>query len=99
MSVTDEEKVLADEARSIMRNRFLTDEFINSCIETLISKYMLLSPSDLEKWEEDPEGWAGTVESENWEFELRVKKFMFCRKNHITVIVIGPFFPIYLAVR
>ncbi|KAI7866309.1 armadillo-type protein [Mucor mucedo] len=32
---------------------------------------MLLTPADFSKWEEDPEGWAISLDSENWEFELR----------------------------
>ncbi|KAI8331595.1 armadillo-type protein [Chlamydoabsidia padenii] len=50
---------------------FVTDAFVNSCAEILITKYMLLTPTDLEQWEEDPETWANSVDAENWEFELR----------------------------
>ncbi|KAI8980480.1 armadillo-type protein [Pilobolus umbonatus] len=55
----------------MIHEQFLTPEFIHMCAETLVSQYMLLTPSDYKKWEEDPEGWANALDSENWEFELR----------------------------
>lgn len=60
------------EARNIVHSRFITTDFVHAYAETLVSKYMLLTPADMEKWEEDPEGWANAVDSESWEFELRV---------------------------
>ncbi|KAI9261423.1 armadillo-type protein [Phascolomyces articulosus] len=71
LSVTDEEKALCLEANRIINNQFLTTEFVNACAEALITKYMLLTPVDMEKWEDDPEGFANAIDSENWEFELR----------------------------
>lgn len=71
LSVTDEEKELALEAGRLIHEQFLTPDFVNVCAETLVSQYMLLTPSDFGKWEEDPEGWAISLDSENWEFELR----------------------------
>lgn len=71
LSVTDEEKELALEAGRLIHEQFLTPDFVNSCAETLVSQYMLMTPSDFRKWEEDPEGWANALDSENWEFELR----------------------------
>ncbi|KAI8076394.1 armadillo-type protein [Gilbertella persicaria] len=71
LSVTEEEKQLAVEASRLVHEQFLTLQFVNVCAETLVSQYMLLTPSDFRKWEEDPEGWAIALGSENWEFELR----------------------------
>ncbi|KAI8373128.1 armadillo-type protein [Radiomyces spectabilis] len=48
-----------------------TTDFVNACAEVLISNYMLLTPDDFEKWEDDPEAWVHSVDAENWEFELR----------------------------
>jgi hypothetical protein len=72
LAITDEEAALETEARHIIQQGFVTDAFVNDCAETLITKYMLLTPGDREQWEEDPEGWANSVDAENWEFELRV---------------------------
>jgi hypothetical protein len=71
LSVTEEEKELALEAGRLIHEQFLTPDFVNLCAETLVSQYMLLTPSDFSKWEEDPEGWANSLDAENWEFELR----------------------------
>ncbi|KAG0167898.1 hypothetical protein DFQ30_005539 [Apophysomyces sp. BC1015] len=71
LSTTKEENALANQARRMLHDQFLTPDFVNSCAETLITKYMLLTTEDFEKWEDDPEGWANAVDTENWEFELR----------------------------
>ncbi|KAI8059671.1 armadillo-type protein [Thamnidium elegans] len=71
LSVTEEEKELALEAGRLIHEQLLTPDFVNICAETLVSQYMLLTPQDFSKWEEDPEGWAISLGSENWEFELR----------------------------
>ncbi|CAO0796255.1 unnamed protein product [Mucor circinelloides] len=71
LSVTNEEKELAIEAGRLINEQFLTPEFVNVCAETLVSQYMLMSPSDFTRWEEDPEGWLNNLDTENWEFELR----------------------------
>lgn len=69
--MTDEEKALTLEAAKIINEQFVTPEFVTLCAETLIGRYMLLTPDDFAKWEEDPEGWANAADSENWEFEIR----------------------------
>ncbi|CAO3662719.1 hypothetical protein CU097_009870 [Rhizopus azygosporus] len=71
LSVTDEEKALTLEAAKIINEQFVTPEFVTLCAETLIGRYMLLTPDDFAKWEEDPEGWVNAADSENWEFEIR----------------------------
>lgn len=73
--MTDEEKALEGEARGILQTRLITSEFVARCAEVLVSQYMLLTPSDMENWEDDPEGFVNTMDSENWEFELRVSGF------------------------
>ncbi|KAI9481257.1 MAG: armadillo-type protein [Benjaminiella poitrasii] len=59
------------ESHRLIHEQFLTPQFVSMCAETLVSQYMLLTPRDFQKWEEDPEGWANDLDSENWEFELR----------------------------
>ena len=71
LSVTDEEKEWASEAGRLIHEQFLTPDFVHQCAETLVSQYMLMTPDDVSKWEEDPEAWANALDSENWEFELR----------------------------
>ncbi|KAG1293137.1 hypothetical protein G6F66_006356 [Rhizopus arrhizus] len=71
LSVTEEEKESALEAGRLINEQIMTPDFVNVCAETLISRYMLMTPDDFEKWQEDPEGWANATDSENWEFELK----------------------------
>ncbi|CEP19483.1 hypothetical protein [Parasitella parasitica] len=71
LSATDEEKELATEAGRLINEGFLTPDFVNICAETLVSQYMLMSHSDFNRWEEDPEGWFNNLDIENWEFELK----------------------------
>ncbi|KAI9306866.1 armadillo-type protein [Cunninghamella echinulata] len=63
--------IIIENTRQIICENFITGDFVHSCAEVMVSKYMLLTPSDLEQWETDPEGWANSVDAENWEFELR----------------------------
>lgn len=53
--------------------------------ELLITKLMPLRPSDLERWEDDPEEWMTEEEAERWEFDLRVsgvtESLLACRAN------------------
>lgn len=70
-SLTEEEKQLQVDAARLIQNRFLTQDFILKCAEVLITQYMQLTTDDLLQWDDDPEGWANTVDTENWEFELR----------------------------
>lgn len=72
--MTPEEKELTIQARQIIYDNFITANFVHSCAEVMVTKYMLLTPSDLEQWENDPESWANSVDAENWEFELRVSE-------------------------
>ncbi|CAO3644783.1 unnamed protein product [Cunninghamella blakesleeana] len=71
LAVTREEKELTIQARQIIYDNFITGDFVHSCAEVMVTKYMLLTPSDLEQWENDPESWSNSVDAENWEFELR----------------------------
>ncbi|KAJ3261121.1 Importin-11 [Boothiomyces macroporosus] len=49
----------------------LTQEFILACAKTLLSRYICLSKSDLELWEDDPESFNQEEESDHWEFNIR----------------------------
>lgn len=43
-------------------------------MELIVTKFLPLKPSDLEKWEADPEEWViGEMKDyESWEFDMRV---------------------------
>ncbi|CAG8528258.1 11592_t:CDS:10 [Ambispora leptoticha] len=65
----DKSKIAA--AIKTVDNEFLTPEFITSCAEILISRFLILTKEDLNMWEEDPEGWVNSSEADHWEYQLR----------------------------
>jgi hypothetical protein len=55
----------------------LTQEFVDGAVKLLVTRFIPLTPTDLEKWVVDPEEWINREENENdhWEYELRVHFF------------------------
>jgi uncharacterized HAD superfamily protein len=53
----------------------LKKEFIDDAVKVLVTRFIPLTQSDLEKWMADPEEWVNREEHENefWEYELRVR--------------------------
>ncbi|KDQ64644.1 hypothetical protein JAAARDRAFT_187954 [Jaapia argillacea MUCL 33604] len=51
----------------------LNREFVESAVGLLVTKFMLLNPSDLDSWMADPEEWVIVEDRENdqWEYEIR----------------------------
>ena len=52
----------------------LTNDFVERAVELLVTRFIPLHPSDLERWMEDPEEWVSeeSKESDHWEYEIRV---------------------------
>ncbi|KAH7105640.1 ran binding protein 11 [Auriculariales sp. MPI-PUGE-AT-0066] len=60
--------------KGVSPDAVLNAAFVTQAVEILITRFLPLSPSDLQKWEGDPEEWInseGEVESATWEFDLR----------------------------
>ena len=53
----------------------LSKEFVEKAVHILISRFMLLSQSDLGNWVADPEEWINveSAEKDHYEYELRVR--------------------------
>ncbi|KAJ8523493.1 hypothetical protein ONZ45_g125 [Pleurotus djamor] len=51
----------------------LTNDFVERAVELLVTRFIPLHPSDLERWMEDPEEWVSeeSKESDHWEYEIR----------------------------
>ncbi|KAJ3319161.1 Importin-11 [Blyttiomyces sp. JEL0837] len=62
----------SEEAHKVIHSQLLTQEFISSCTQVLISKYLPLGQEDLEKWESEPETFVSEEEADQWEFSLRM---------------------------
>ena len=59
----------------------LPREFVEGAVRLLVTRFIPLTPKDLEKWEMDVEEWMNQEETEedHWEYELRVcVPFLIC---------------------
>jgi hypothetical protein len=52
----------------------LSREFVEDAVRLIVTRFIPLSPSDIEDWVADPEEWMNMEDpdSEQWEFLLRV---------------------------
>lgn len=55
------------------KNEFFTVERLKYISEKIITYYFLLTPKDLELWNDDPEQYASDEVGESWKYELRVR--------------------------
>lgn len=64
--------VLLDEELNICT--VLSRDFVEGAVRLLVTKFIPLTPKDLERWEMDVEEWMNQEENEDeqWEYELRV---------------------------
>ncbi|KAG6821587.1 hypothetical protein H0H93_000096 [Arthromyces matolae] len=51
----------------------LSEDFVRTAVELLVTRFMPLNPKDLEVWVADPEEWVNVEDKENehWEYEIR----------------------------
>lgn len=52
----------------------LSQDFVETAVTFLVTRFMPLNPNDLEGWMANPEEWVNTEDKddEQWQFELRV---------------------------
>jgi hypothetical protein len=55
-------------------NPALSQNFVETAVTFLVTRFMPLNPNDLEGWMANPEEWVNTEDKddEQWQFELRV---------------------------
>jgi hypothetical protein len=60
-------------AIDLMKSQVLTDIFVVSMMETVVTQFFVLRPSDLRDWQEEPDEWEKREEevADAWEFSLR----------------------------
>lgn len=65
-----EEKALS---RELLKKNLLTEDFAQVVMQTLMTRFFVLTPRDLQDWEEQPEEWQRREEGEDdvWEFSIR----------------------------
>ncbi len=84
-----EEKKIAQER---VKNDLLTGIFAQEIMESLVTRFLVLTPRDLKQWEEDPEEWERTQESsgEDWDISIRTcseKLFLDLINNYKELLV------------
>lgn len=57
--------------KSDAKNEFFTVERLSYISEKIITYYFLLTPKDLEQWDDDPEQYACDECGESWKYDLR----------------------------
>lgn len=59
----------------------LSQDFIENAVRILVTRFIPLHPSDLERWIEDPEEWVSEESKDNdqWEYEIRVSVVYYSR--------------------
>ncbi|KAJ2499126.1 hypothetical protein GGH96_003786 [Coemansia sp. RSA 1972] len=70
----DDNNQLDDEVkrcRQVIDGEILTPDVIAKMAELLMFHYIPLKPKDLERWQDDPEGWMADEESDFWNFDVR----------------------------
>ncbi|EXX76769.1 Kap120p [Rhizophagus irregularis DAOM 197198w] len=69
--IKESEDLRISDAMKILEEQILTQSFVESFAELLISSYLILRKEDLVMWEEDPEGWVNFDEIDHWEYQIR----------------------------
>ncbi|KAJ2083897.1 hypothetical protein H4R24_000427 [Coemansia sp. RSA 988] len=57
--------------RRLIDNVILTPALIAQMAELLMLHYIPLKPKDLERWQDDPEGWIADEDSDYWNLDVR----------------------------
>ncbi|KAL8830763.1 MAG: hypothetical protein Q9170_005590 [Blastenia crenularia] len=60
-------------SRDLIKEGLLTKDFAQVVMQTLVTRYFVFRPRDLQDWQEQPEEWERREEGEDdaWEFSLR----------------------------
>ncbi|KAL9596999.1 MAG: hypothetical protein Q9219_005425 [cf. Caloplaca sp. 3 TL-2023] len=79
-------------ARDLIKDSLLTNDFVQTMMQTLVTRFFVFRPRDLRDWEEEPEEWERREEGEAdiWEFSIRScaeKLFLELMLNYKTQLV------------
>ena len=69
-----EDKEEQQQSKELLKSQLLTDELACQVMETVISRYLVLRPAEIEAWKEEPEEWeqGEDGESDGWEYSIRL---------------------------
>ena len=61
------------QAKDLVKTTVLSERFVRTMVEFLVTRFFVFQPRDLKEWEEEPEEWERREEGEGdvWEFSVR----------------------------
>ena len=68
-----EAKELEKQAVHTLKEELLTRDMLLDMVQVIVSKLFVFRSSDLEAWEEDPEGWESQEQTEGYAYEWAVR--------------------------
>ncbi|KAK8215722.1 armadillo-type protein [Phyllosticta capitalensis] len=69
----DQEKQEQAQAKEIVKQQLLSEDFVREMMETVVTRYFVFRPSDLRQWEEEPDEWERREDMEGDDFEFSVR--------------------------
>ena len=89
-------------AKELMRTALLSGEFAQEVMETLVTRFFVITPRDLYQWDDDPEEWEKSQEDsgDDWELNLRTcseKLFLDLMINYKELLV-QPLINVFLTI-
>ena len=89
-------------AKELMKTALLSGEFAQELMETLVTRFFVITPRDLYQWDDDPEEWEKSQEDsgDDWELNLRTcseKLFLDLMINYKELLV-QPLINVFLTI-
>ncbi|KAF2756247.1 ARM repeat-containing protein [Pseudovirgaria hyperparasitica] len=69
----EKEKEERTQAQQIVKEQILTEGFVRTILELVITKFFVYRQSDLRQWEEEPEEWEKREDAEGEDFEFSIR--------------------------
>ncbi|RDI82667.1 hypothetical protein Vi05172_g7351 [Venturia inaequalis] len=89
---TDQDKAEQVQVVQILQENVFTLAYTQSCLELIISRYFVFKPSDLRRWEEEPDEWeaaeGGDAEGYRYSIRLATEKLFLDLANKYTEFVV-----------
>ena len=87
-----EDKDEKNQAREVIKESLLTQPFVETMMQTLVTRFFVFRPQDLRDWQEEPNEWERREEGEGdvWEYSIRScseKLFLDLMINYKDVLV------------
>jgi hypothetical protein len=89
---TDQDKAEQVQVVHILQENVFTSTYTESCLQLIISRFFVFKPSDLRRWEEEPDEWeaaeGGDAEGYRYSIRLATEKLFLDLANKYTEFVV-----------